>query len=236
MGRARSRWDHQIFRKQLSTQDWTFYFYQRLARKTPKNGLIFGSNQNGLKLKPLPPPPPSLRKVSNPQNHQVWNAGSTTTTTTSQNGLLFRCLGHDFGWCLFSLFGFKGAWWSFCSHVCLRSSRGIVGRVVDLGRRRQRFLWGLIDFSGWNPEPGTFGLIPAEPLQPPGVPADLVDDAGWNVLFYAVKEAFSQLTAFLLGTLMLWDWNLPMFFFIDQCPRNGGHRGGVLEIILKREV
>ena len=54
-----------------------------------------------------------------------------------------------------------------------------------------------------EPEPGTFGLIPAEPLQPPGVPADLVDDAGWNVLFYAVKEAFSQLTAFLLGTLML---------------------------------
>ena len=85
--------------------------------------------------------------------------------------------------------------------MCLRSSRGIVGRVVDLGRRL--CLWGLIDFSGWNPEPGTFGLIPAEPLQPPGVPADLVDDAGWNVLFYAVKEAFSQLTAFLLGALML---------------------------------
>ena len=39
----------------------------------------------------------------------------------------------------------------------------------------------------------------AEWLISEGVPADLVDDAGWNVLFYAVKEAFSQLTAFLLG-------------------------------------
>lgn len=41
----------------------------------------------------------------------------------------------------------------------------------------------------------------AEWLISEGVPADLTDDAGRNVLFYAVQEAFPQLTAFLLSTL-----------------------------------
>ncbi|CAK9100919.1 Putative ankyrin repeat protein RBE_0220 [Durusdinium trenchii] len=39
----------------------------------------------------------------------------------------------------------------------------------------------------------------AEWLISEGVPADLTDDAGRNVLFYAVQEAFPQLTAFLLS-------------------------------------
>lgn len=39
----------------------------------------------------------------------------------------------------------------------------------------------------------------AEWLISEGVPADLMDDAGRNLLFYAVKEALPQITAFLLG-------------------------------------
>ena len=163
MGRARSRWRSPDFfaGKQLSTQDWTFYFYQRFARKKPKNVLIFGSNQNGLKVETTTTTTTKSKKSIQTKKPTKRNACSTTTSHQPPNGLFFRCLGHDFGGCLFSLFGYKGAWWSFCSHVCLRSSRGIVGRVVDLGRR---FLGGWL-ISGWmEPEPGTFGLIPAEPL------------------------------------------------------------------------
>lgn len=42
---------------------------------------------------------------------------------------------------------------------------------------------------------------PATGLAWAGVPADLRDAQGRNVLFYAVKEALPQLTAFLLGSL-----------------------------------
>lgn len=123
MGRARSHWDHLIFRgKQLSTQDWTFLFLPTLREEETHLASLF-SNQNGLKLKP--PPPPSLRRSL--KNHQPREPPATAC---------LRCLGHDFGRCLFSLFGAKGALWSFCSHVCLRSSRGTAGRVVDLGRLR----------------------------------------------------------------------------------------------------
>lgn len=73
--------------------------------------------------------------------------------------------------------------------------------MVDLGRRL--CLWGLIDLGMDGTGTRNLRVDPSGTVAPPGVPADLVDDAGWNVLFYAVKEAFSQLTAFLLGALML---------------------------------